>query len=320
MSSQLNTVCPKILLGPTIDPETQTNVIEDRMKYKERGDWSFNNLIAFCSQIHVQIIDPISISTITTLYGHKSITTCVKWCPLSIKNGMERGNTNILASADESGIIIIWDIRLSKPIHVLDTGKNTGVISMKWLNEQQKYLLVLSASATLVCFNLLNQSRVWSKSFSEPIISFTINPFNKNMAAVASNTGRIYLISDLNVNSLPEKVEQKMKVGEVKDSNGNMVSNLKDIEFSPHNRDQLYLITRREVAIYDLNLKQVSFIQFIFRHYLVNLFMEQKVTLEISFYLKNIQIKCFQFMMMEELEFGQLMKVENMLKIQCVIL
>jgi WD40 repeat protein len=251
------TLCPKIISGPTIDPETTTSGIEERAKYREKAEWGSNGLVAVCSQFHIQIVDPISVQTITTLYGHRFPATAVKWCPLSNTNSMERGNSTILASGDESGTIIIWDIKLSKVLYIFDSGYKSGVICFKWVDNTFKYLLVLFGNNMLVCYNVPQSTKVWAKQFTDPLISMTINPFDKTMAACAATNGRIYLISDLNVVSAPDRVEQKLKVGEVKDSvTGQLVSNLKDIEFSPHCRDHLFLITKREVAIYDLQLKQ----------------------------------------------------------------
>ena len=133
----------------------------------------------------------------------------------------------------------------------------SGVIKFTWINNEFKYLLALFANSTLCLFDLTKQTRIWTKTFQEPLISISMNPFDSNMLVTSSKNGNIFIILDFNLLEPPQKIDHKFKVGEVKDSyTGQFVPNLKDVVFSPFERNQLYLVTRREVAIYDLILKQ----------------------------------------------------------------
>jgi hypothetical protein len=38
-------------------------------------------------------------------------------CPMMTDVGLDRGNTSILASGDESGIFMLWDMRTAKVLH-----------------------------------------------------------------------------------------------------------------------------------------------------------------------------------------------------------
>jgi hypothetical protein len=53
---------------------------------------------------------------ITTLYGHKSMTTCVNWCTLAKTRGIERANSSILASGDERGVIVVWEAKKARKL------------------------------------------------------------------------------------------------------------------------------------------------------------------------------------------------------------
>jgi WD40 repeat protein len=117
--------------------------------------------------------------------------------------------------------------------------------------------LVLFANSSLSLFYIPTQTKIWTKTFQEPLISISMNPFDKNMLVASSVAGNIFIIMDFNLEFSPEKIDHKFKVGEVKDNiTGQLVPNLKDVVFSPFERNQLYLVTRKEVAVYDLMLKQ----------------------------------------------------------------
>eukprot|EP01080_Neovahlkampfia_damariscottae_P006660 gene6660-10825_t len=253
----MSEVAQKIIAGPSIEPELQQIVIDERQKYREKSDFGENGLFAFCCQNYVSILDPKSIQIVNTLSGHKTNTTAVSWCPLMSNTGIERGNTSILASGDENGVIIIWDMKAGKPVYYIDSQTKSGIIKFTWINNELKYLLVLFANSTLCLFDLTKQSKMWSKTFQEPLISISLNPFDESMLVTSSKSGNIYIVLDFNFENAPQKIDHKFKVGEVKDAyTGQYVPNLKDVVFSPFERNQLYLVTKREVAIYDLILKQ----------------------------------------------------------------
>lgn len=66
------------------------------------------------------------------------------------------------------------------------------------------------------------------------------------------------MCADLNVQKAPENIDKRLKVGGQKDpKTGNVVTALRDFIYSPHVYCQLFLVTKREISIYDLELKQV---------------------------------------------------------------
>ncbi|KAL9652803.1 hypothetical protein ABK040_010835 [Willaertia magna] len=239
---------------------------EKLKKFRFRIHWGLNNLVAYCSQTFINIFDPISLQQLQSLYGHRHLTTCVEWCDLSKTRGIERGNSNILASGDEHGFIIIWDIKRGKKLFIFHeesgNSKKNAIVELKWLTGDVNYLLSLSSNSCISLWNTQTNNRVWKLEFSEPINHFHIDPFTLRHLILTSDNGGIFYVNDLNVKSQPVEIQRKLQI-----SGGNPVnnkeskhhhqtSNLKSTIFSSHTRNQIFVLTKREITCFDLTIKQ----------------------------------------------------------------
>jgi len=220
-----------------------------------------NNLMAYCTQNIVAIADPSSVQLISCLTGHQSVTTAVQWSSNSKTRGTERGNSTLLASGDEAGHIFIWDLKKAKRTCVFDEDvghvSKRAIVSLRWLfNDDTVFLLSLSSGSVLSLWNLNNRTKVWKYEFSEPVNSISLDPFSNSCASFTSETGWIIMVNDLNTRKAPEKIEQRLKVEATKDKNGNLVSSLRDFVYSPHGRSQMYLLSRRDITMYNMDIRQ----------------------------------------------------------------
>jgi hypothetical protein len=80
-----------------------------------------------------------------------------------------------------------------------------------------------------------------------------LNPFNLKELIFSTEDGWVYGVNDINLKKTPTKLEQLVGVGK-SDQQG-----LKETHYCPHSRDQIYLVTNKEIAVYDLELKNVRF-------------------------------------------------------------
>ena len=89
-----------------------------------------------------------------------------------------------------------------------------------------------------------------------------MNPFNPNHAAFASSTGWIYFTSGIIRNASPEMLmkfritppDNQQKSGSSTQQN---VSAIKQIIYSPAERDIIFLVLHKEIIIFDLNVNLV---------------------------------------------------------------
>ena len=90
-----------------------------------------------------------------------------------------------------------------------------------------------------------------------------MNPFNPNHAAFASSTGWIYFTSGIIKNAPPEMLmkfritppDNQQKSG---NSNQQNTSAIKQIIYSPAERDIIFLVLHKEIIIFDLKVNLVS--------------------------------------------------------------
>jgi hypothetical protein len=66
-------------------------------------------------------------------------------------------------------------------------------------------------------------------------------------------------LKDLNTMKAPEKVEKMFRVGG-KEGREKEITLLRDFVYSHTVENQLYLVTKREIALYDMGIKQVKFV------------------------------------------------------------
>eukprot|EP01027_Heterolobosea_sp_BB2_P009361 GEZU01013804.1.p1 GENE.GEZU01013804.1~~GEZU01013804.1.p1 ORF type:complete len:1192 (+),score=267.06 GEZU01013804.1:155-3730(+) len=256
-------VCPKVIPGPPVDTEAPLDPIVSR--YSVKSDWGINNLVAYCCQKYVVIIDPISVQFITTLDGHKSTVTCCRWCPgiSGTNRWLTSPNRTTLVSGDDHGNVIVWDAVNANAEAVLTDAAKKPVIDIQF-HSDKNYLLVLYANATLSLWNIQTKTRVWRKEFTEPVVSMHLNPFNDKSLCLSALNGWILFVHDLNLAAAPENVERKMRVGgappppadKSKPAPTVPQTHLRDVVYSPHKRNQVYLALRRDVKLFDIELQQ----------------------------------------------------------------
>jgi WD40 repeat protein len=176
-----------------------TDNAEKLKKFRERAHFASNSLLAFCCQNFIMIVDSESMQWVQSLDAHRAPTTAVQWCPMARRHGVEeRGNTSILASGDKKGVIIIWEVKGAKRIAVFqEEGKKNAILSLKWIDNDNQFLLTLTSGSLLSLWNVKTKQKVWKKEIEDPIISVSLNPFVKSSATLPTENGWIYFINGI---------------------------------------------------------------------------------------------------------------------------
>ena len=123
-------------------------------------DWR-GGLLAYGCQALVVIVDPDAVAAVQTLDGHKSHVRQVRWAPRSpLRCTLLEDDNLILASAEVSGQIIIWDVTAGTPLCWLSeiagapTTRSLGALNMHWLPHRPGVLICVHAPSTLAAYQL----------------------------------------------------------------------------------------------------------------------------------------------------------------------
>ena len=95
-------------------------------------DWSRNGLLAYASHGVIVIVDCTTLSQIQTLdRDHKTSVTRLKWSKAWSKRHV--AHEMMLASADASGRILIWNVKSGEVKTQLSEGMSIMITGFLWL-------------------------------------------------------------------------------------------------------------------------------------------------------------------------------------------
>ncbi|GAB6023246.1 WD repeat-containing protein 11 [Chamberlinius hualienensis] len=193
-------------------------------------DWGWQDLIAYGCQSVVIIVDPSSVQIVQTLDGHNANVTKVKWASGNYSDIHLYPHMVKLASADTSGNIIIWNVRTSTSVcHLSDGSKQ--VLDMQWLNVNMmdgahELLAALHPPYSFIIWNTRTGTKLWKKTYTESLLSFTFDPFcSSNVAFLCKDS--LLLVEDFTLHKVPSSNGRKLYVSSLSalgSSNSNLSS------------------------------------------------------------------------------------------------
>ncbi|XP_046385283.1 WD repeat-containing protein 11-like [Ischnura elegans] len=156
-------------------------------------DWGCHGLLAYGSNYSVVIVDTKNVQPIQCLDKHKSMVNKVKWERDGnlIARPLHEAAPVGLASSDATGHIIVWDVVQGTPKAVLQEG-NKPVLDMEWLtrwsgqgSEGSSFstLASLHSPYCLVVWDVNARCRLWKKTYTENLVSFSFDPFDASRIA-----------------------------------------------------------------------------------------------------------------------------------------
>lgn len=177
-------------------------------------DWSRNGLLAYASHGVIVIVDLNNLSPIQTLdRDHKTSVIRLKWSRAWSKRHV--AHEMMLASADASGKILIWNVKSGEVKSQLSEGSRP-VSEMSWLGEAIEdtghLLLALHPPNILVLWDTYSGKQIWKKIYTnETLISFDFDPFDVARLAFKS-TDCILFVNDFHPSKCPVSSGKKLYV------------------------------------------------------------------------------------------------------------
>ncbi|RZF44986.1 hypothetical protein LSTR_LSTR001947 [Laodelphax striatellus] len=245
-------------------------------------DWGYHGLLAFGSNCSVVTTDTNNIQPVQCLTKHRAIVNKVLWAPK-----IENCNLVTLVSSDTAGQIIHWNIGSGECIAVFQDGTK-GILGMEWVPSADESCLLLATLHSpyhLVIWDVLKQTKLWKKGFTDTLISFSFNPFDGTRLAflcpdcilfvddfnplkIPSTNGRKFYISSPRLTDGPEDVtrtrdrlKRLMKglvVAETKPrpEDAMTVSECLQLVYHRSQRDHILLLYPRDILMVDLHINQ----------------------------------------------------------------
>ncbi|KAF8786440.1 WD repeat-containing protein 11 [Argiope bruennichi] len=156
-----------------------------------------------------------------TLEKHTSDIVKVKWANENYYHDLTHPYSLKLASLDTSGLIVVWDVKESKPISsFFETGK--PATDIEWLSGRDschQLLVGLHPPYSIVVWNTETGNKVWKKSYTETLLSFAFDPFSENnITFLASEC--ILFVDDFNVHKAPSSNGRKFYISNPSSNSG----------------------------------------------------------------------------------------------------
>ncbi|XP_050396083.2 WD repeat-containing protein 11 [Patella vulgata] len=189
-------------------PKTLTGSLH--AQNKGACDWGWQGLLAFGCYNYVNVIDPKTLQVIQTLEKHKANVVKVKWGKENYHHDLNSPYTLRLATADNNGVIIIWDVGQGHA-KLEFSENNKPVQDIKWLTNQdasRDLLVALHPPYSLILWNADTGTRLWKKSYTENLVSFSFDPFNpRNVVFLGQEC--IVFIDDFTITKTPSSNGKK---------------------------------------------------------------------------------------------------------------
>ncbi|XP_013381759.1 WD repeat-containing protein 11 isoform X1 [Lingula anatina] len=192
-----------------------SRILSGALHHQNKGacDWGWQGLLAYGCQNLVVVIDTQNLQILQTLEKHRGNVVKVKWGKENYFHDVVTGYPLRLASADTNGRIVIWSISTgTSKIDFADGNK--PVQDMEWLSYQDHahdLLVTLCPPYSLVLWRADTGQKLWKKTYTETLTSFSFDPFDsKNVAFLGQDC--IVFIDDFSVVKVPSSNGKKFFV------------------------------------------------------------------------------------------------------------
>ncbi|CAL1537683.1 unnamed protein product [Lymnaea stagnalis] len=189
---------------------------------KDACDWGWQGYLAYGCQNLVTVVEPKTVQVIQVLDRHKGVITLVKWAHEQYHHDLNSPYTLRLASSDTHGHIIVWDVGMGVVHSAFEDG-NKQILGMQWVSNQdacRDLLVCLHPPYSLILWNADTGTKLWKKSYTENLLSFTFDPFNSKELAFLGQDSIIF-VSDFTINKSPSSNGKKFYI-----SNPSQASNV----------------------------------------------------------------------------------------------
>ncbi|XP_043230109.1 WD repeat-containing protein 11-like [Amphibalanus amphitrite] len=206
--SKLPHIVPRTIPGGSLQPEIRGAM-----------DWGWQGLLAYSCNYTVVVIDPLTQQLVQTLDKHKALVTKVKWQRSQLDARF--AYRAVLASADASGHIVIWDVKEGFFTMVLQDSWRP-VSDMSWVYHTDgcgHMLLAAHPPNSLVLWDTDNGNKLWKKTYNEQILSFDLDPFDPRKLALLCPSS-VLMVDDFAVAKCPSSGGTRVQLSALRSSAG----------------------------------------------------------------------------------------------------
>ncbi|CAD6184468.1 unnamed protein product [Caenorhabditis auriculariae] len=212
--------------------------------------WSDYGLLAYASHNVILIVDVIKNRRIQTLDFQTTAVNIVRWSPARCSFRDHGVYTQLLASADIAGHIIVVDpfTATKKSQFALPHSSVLQMTWFAWKDISRDFMLVLHSGNTLILWNCETGEKVWSHNYSVPLFDFSTDPFASRNIIFSSVESNVLVCSDVSL-SEPSSSGHYFSLSQdnVKSNNTNIVS----INYHKAYRNTVFCLSN--VTLYILN-------------------------------------------------------------------
>lgn len=213
--------------APAVRTNFAPRTIPGALLDANRNALSFGrHVVAYGCNSAVIVVSTITGQCVQVLEGHRASVTCVAWSPLQYSRYAQGAPTLVLASADTTGRIIVWDVETARILHdvqykqtsALTKSTPRAVRDLQWLpmraDSGQDMFLSLYYPSPLVLWDMKSEAPIWKVDFSDKLVSFSLDPFRPSRMVVLTEDSSIIIVDDLNSSSPPTKHSPKYNLGD----------------------------------------------------------------------------------------------------------
>jgi len=169
--------------------------------------WSRCGLLAYAAHSLVVVVDPLTLQVLQCLNKHRANVVQLVWSnndarPLQI------------ASADLTGHIYVWNLNSGEVLAQLQDG-NQPIQAMGWMSVVQEaasdLLLAVHPPNHVILWNTATGVKVWKKQYSETILGFDLDPFDRNKLIFRCQDCFLF-VNDFHLTKKPQSEGKKFYV------------------------------------------------------------------------------------------------------------
>ncbi|XP_071485424.1 WD repeat-containing protein 11-like [Diadema antillarum] len=176
-------------------------------------DWGWQNLFAYGCHTSVVVVDTRTIQTIQTLEKHRSPVVRLQWARENYHHTIDAPYTLRLASADNNGLIIVWDVCAATERASFSDGSKP-VQDLQWLATQDAshdLLVALHPPYSVVLWNADTGTKLWKKTFTDTLHCLAFDPFDSSNLTLLGNDC-ILFINDFSAARAPSSNGKKFYI------------------------------------------------------------------------------------------------------------
>lgn len=202
-------------MAPIQIPRVSARVITGAANQQNQGavHWGSHGLLAYGSNYTVVVLDTKNVQPIQCLDKHKAMVNKVLWENVSYNRPLTEQVTLNLISSDTTGHIIVWDVAAGIPSAILQDG-NKPILDMSWVSAYDHgntMLAALHPPYSLIIWDIRNKTKLWKKTYTENLVSFSFDPFNAMKVAFACSDC-ILFVDDFTLEKIPSSNGRKFYI------------------------------------------------------------------------------------------------------------